>query len=302
MDKERKDHFWKAAVVVLIIFLFVQSGIMIYMFNNKTDSSEMVKVQDDAVIIPRAGQVPGQSVLYNSSTPVQSAVSVKSPLNNSGMGIPSGVTGNSKSVPNVTNVLPPLPQVSSSSNGNSPINQGYTTPQSQCSNSGSCSLSAGMLPSGMSGGMMQAMMNDPFFDDDSFFGDIHEEFARMQKLMDSMFPNSGKSSVSMSIPGAGFRSMSAGSSGIKDDGKNYIVELKVPGLDKSALKAKIEGNILTVSGVKKEEVRNAGQYGSSYSSSYSSFQNSFSLPGQVDSKNVTIDYKNGILKVILPKV
>ena len=301
MNKERKDHFWKAAVVVLIIFLFVQSGIMIYMFNNKTGSSEMVKVQDDAVIIPRAGQVPGQSVLNNYSTPVQSAVSVKSPLNNSGRGVTSGASGNSKSVPNVTNVLPPLPQVSSS-NGNSPINQGYTTPQSQCSNSGSCSLSAGMLPSGMSSGMMQAMMNDPFFDDDSFFGNIHEEFARMQKLMDTMFSNSGNSSISMNIPGGGFHSVSLSSSGIRDDGKNYIVELKVPGLDKSELKAKINGNILTVSGVQKEEINNNSQYGSSYSSSYSSFQNSFSLPGKVDSKNVTMDYKDGVLKVILPKV
>jgi len=301
MDKKRKDHFWQAAVVVLIVFLFIQSGVLIYMLNGKKYIREDVKVRDDAVLVPRCIQSPGQNRVSQSSLPIRSITSTNSSVQNKRCtGCSSGCVGAS-SGSSIKNILAPLPNIGSST-GSSHVNQVSPALQPQCSNGGISGFSTTSIPSGVSGSMMQAMMNDPFFDDDSFFGDIHEEFARMQKLMDSMFPNSGKSSVSMSIPGAGFRSMSAGSSGIKDDGKNYIVELKVPGLDKSALKAKIEGNILTVSGVKKEEVRNAGQYGSSYSSSYSSFQNSFSLPGQVDSKNVTIDYKNGILKVILPKV
>jgi HSP20 family molecular chaperone IbpA len=302
MDKERKDHFWKAAVVVLIIFLFVQSGIMIYMFNNKTDSSEMVKVQDDAVIVPRGYQMPVQRNISSVSVPVQSNANIQTPLKSSGTAGSCAPCSKNAS-PAVKNILPPLPNMNSCP-GSSCGSQAVTSVLPQSMNGGNCSVSvsSSSMPSGISSGMMQAMMNDPFFDDDSFFGDIHEEFARMQKLMDAMFSNSGMGAVSMTMPSGGLHSMSLSSSGIKDDGKNYIVELKVPGLDKSELKAKINGNVLTVSGVKKEEVQNNSQYGSSYSTSYSSFQNSFTLPGQVDSKNVTMDYKNGILKVILPKV
>ena len=72
-------------------------------------------------------------------------------------------------------------------------------------------------------------------------------------------------------------------------------------MDPKEVKASVDNNILTLSGVQKEEIENKSQYGTSYNSSYSSFQNSFSLPGPIKSKGLKMEYNNNTLSVIIPK-
>jgi len=295
MNKKNVDFFWKASVVVLLVFMCVQSGILYFVLvgARKTGESTIVPVleEEDVEIKPRMNEASKDSVdsrnipkksLGNSNTPPSTSRCTQVPSSNS---------------PAIGNMLPPLPKINNNSNNQS------TMPNNALS-SGINSLSISSNPSSSTSnvGLMQAMLNDPFFSDDSFFGDIHAEFAQMQELMDTMFSNTPSGFTAHGNSGLTNLSISLKSPEIKDDGKNYILELKLPGLDKSAIKAEVNGNVLTLSATQKEEIRNSGQYGSSFSSSYSTFQNSFSLPGKVDSGKIKFNYKDDVLKVFLPKV
>ncbi len=88
---------------------------------------------------------------------------------------------------------------------------------------------------------------------------------------------------------------------VKSEKDNYVVQLNMPGLDKSNVKAKVNGNMLTISGVQTRENRKSNQGGNYYSSSSSHFQTSLALPGPVKTDRMKVDYNNNVLKVILPK-
>ena len=294
MQTERKDIFWKVAVVVLFVFVLVQSTILYFVLFRPENSKQVrMEEQADAVIVPRTNTVQQNTMPMNSGNYMRQRQQAQL-----GGTSKSGSTNNTSGNACV-NMLPPLPQISPQqpqASCTSPVissNLSSTCPGGICNTTITTSRNANI------NGMMQAMMNDPFFDNNSFFGNVDEEFARMSQLMDAMFSGG----MSSNFPSSTFsRGATSTSYQLKDDGKNYIFEMKISGLDKSDVKAEVNQDILTISGTQKQEVRNNTQYGNSYSSSYSSFQNSFRLPGKVDNKNIKVSYDNKMLKVILPKV
>lgn len=81
----------------------------------------------------------------------------------------------------------------------------------------------------------------------------------------------------------------------------YIMRFDVPGVDKDDIHIELDGNRLTVSGERTEEheEKDEKQYVSEMS--YGEFARSFTLPEQVDVDQVNADFKNGVLKVTIPK-
>jgi HSP20 family protein len=295
MQTKRKDIFWKVAVVLLFVFVLIQSTVLYFVLYKPMATQNAVSVEKaDAVIVPRGYRVT------HSSRPLQqgnySTARTVTPQTQSNL---LSNAGNQKCSLNnsCTNILPPLPQVpiqQQVSQSSPIISQGLSGQGQQITPNSTMTLGTGSLT-----GIMQAMMNDPFFEDDSFFGNMGEEVARMQELMEAMFPQ-GNMQTSTNMHNG--RLSLNNSINLKDDGNNYVFEMKISGLDKSDIKAEVNKGILTISGTKKQQVQNNSQYGGTYSSSYSSFQNSFMLPGKVDAQNIKVDYNNNILKVILPKV
>ena len=139
---------------------------------------------------------------------------------------------------------------------------------------------------------------DPFFSGNTIRADI----ARMEKMM-SMMMNMRFPQPSMHIPRNSFqwRNTTPPALKLSADKKCYIVTMKIPGLDKSEINARLDGDMLTISGVKREKSTFSGRGGSSSMTSYSSFQNSFLLPGHGNPDKMKIDYKNDILTVKIPK-
>ncbi len=88
---------------------------------------------------------------------------------------------------------------------------------------------------------------------------------------------------------------------VRSEKDNYVVQLNMPGLDKSNVQTRVNGNMLTISGVQTKENRSSAQGGNYYSSSSSHFQTSLTLPGPVKTDRMKVDYSNNVLKVILPK-
>ncbi len=88
----------------------------------------------------------------------------------------------------------------------------------------------------------------------------------------------------------------------KDD--EYVVELAAPGMTKKDFDIEYENDILTISSEHKEEVEDKDKddyYRKEFS--YQSFQRSFRFPQEVvDADRIKANYKDGILRLSLPKV
>jgi HSP20 family protein len=88
---------------------------------------------------------------------------------------------------------------------------------------------------------------------------------------------------------------------IREDEKNYFLELAVPGIDRNNLKIDINEDVLTISSETKNESDETKEGYKRKEFSYSSFCRSFYIPENVTREKIEANYKEGILSVVLPK-
>ncbi|MCX7858159.1 MAG: Hsp20/alpha crystallin family protein [Deltaproteobacteria bacterium] len=82
---------------------------------------------------------------------------------------------------------------------------------------------------------------------------------------------------------------------------SYVVKAELPGIDPKNIDISLTENMLTIKGEKKQEKEEEGENYHFVERSYGSFTRSIKLPGQVQSDKISASYKNGVLKVVLPK-
>lgn len=88
---------------------------------------------------------------------------------------------------------------------------------------------------------------------------------------------------------------------IREDEKNYILDLAVPGIDKNDLKIDINEDVLTISSETKNETEENKDGYKRKEFSFSSFCRSFYIPENVNRDKIEANYKDGVLAVALPK-
>ncbi len=82
---------------------------------------------------------------------------------------------------------------------------------------------------------------------------------------------------------------------------SYVVKAELPGIDPKNVDISLSENVLTIKGEKKQEKEEEGENYHFVERSYGSFVRSIRLPGEVQSDKISATYKNGVLKVVLPK-
>tara|TARA_R110001583_G_scaffold46933_7_gene147063 strand:- start:1296 stop:1802 length:507 start_codon:yes stop_codon:yes gene_type:complete len=86
-----------------------------------------------------------------------------------------------------------------------------------------------------------------------------------------------------------------------DDDDKIVVRLEAPGLEKSDFDLEVLDNYLVVRGEKQiERERNDGHYHVT-ECAYGSFERAIPLPDEVDSAKARANYKQGVLRIELPK-
>lgn len=98
------------------------------------------------------------------------------------------------------------------------------------------------------------------------------------------------------------RTTSMPSVNIREDEKNFTLDLAVPGMDKKDLKIDISEDVLTISAETKSDKEESGTGYMRKEFSYSSFCRSFYIPDNVNREKIAASYKDGILSVELPKM
>jgi len=81
---------------------------------------------------------------------------------------------------------------------------------------------------------------------------------------------------------------------------DFKVEVAAPGMEKKDFNINLDNNVLTISSEKKEEKDKKGNY-TKREFSYSSFERSFTMPDSVDVVKIAAAYKDGVLRITLPK-
>ncbi|WP_028891947.1 Hsp20/alpha crystallin family protein [Tenacibaculum sp. 47A_GOM-205m] len=90
---------------------------------------------------------------------------------------------------------------------------------------------------------------------------------------------------------------------IKNNENEFIVDVAAPGMNKDDFQINIENDILTISSEKKEDKEETNDNYTRKEYSYMSFKRSFTLPkGIVDYEKIKATYKNGELKISIPKL
>jgi HSP20 family protein len=86
---------------------------------------------------------------------------------------------------------------------------------------------------------------------------------------------------------------------VYQDNDQFTVYAELPGLKKEEIEISLNGDTLTIGGERKYEA-NGGQ-GFRAERYFGKFQRSLTLPVSVNSEKINATYKDGILKVVLPK-
>ena len=88
---------------------------------------------------------------------------------------------------------------------------------------------------------------------------------------------------------------------IKENEKDYELELAVPGRKKEDFNIEIDNNVLTVSSEIRTDNEVTEENFTRREFGYSSFKRAFTLPETIDEDKIKADYSDGLLRFTLPK-
>jgi HSP20 family protein len=126
--------------------------------------------------------------------------------------------------------------------------------------------------------------------------DVFADLFNMQKDMNRMLTNFWGNDADLGSVQGWYPAVDVAET--KDE---FQVKVEVPGMNKDDLKIKLQENVLTVQGEKKQETETKEQNYHRMERSYGSFCRSFRLPSLVKADKIDANYKDGVLSIKLPK-
>jgi len=82
---------------------------------------------------------------------------------------------------------------------------------------------------------------------------------------------------------------------------HIVLEAELPGIDAKGVDIRVENNVLTLRGERKFEAEVKQDSFHRVERTYGAFTRSFTLPTVVDTEKIKADFKDGVLKLTLPK-
>lgn len=125
----------------------------------------------------------------------------------------------------------------------------------------------------------------------------NDPFARMHREMDRMFddffgdarPDRGGLLLKPSVD-------------IAESKKAYRISVEVPGIEPDQIDLHVEGDTLVLSGEKRQESEDDDEGFHRVERSYGQFRRVLALPEDADADGIKADFKNGVLKIRVPRV
>jgi len=142
----------------------------------------------------------------------------------------------------------------------------------------------------------------------SFAGEAWRPFDALRKEIDQLFEDFGEGFWGRQLrPFSAFerawpkKFVSAPVVDVAETDKSYEITAELPGLDEKNVEVNVADGGITIKGEKKEETEEKQKDYYVSERRYGSFQRSFTLPEGVDADKIEATFKNGVLKLTLPK-
>lgn len=89
---------------------------------------------------------------------------------------------------------------------------------------------------------------------------------------------------------------------IEENEEHILMSFDFPGMKQGDFSVKVEGNKLILAGERKREVKESDKDTYTFHGrQFGSFYKAFALPQSVDRSKIEADYRDGVLRVVLPK-
>lgn len=88
---------------------------------------------------------------------------------------------------------------------------------------------------------------------------------------------------------------------IYENKEQIVLEAELPGMKREEFDLTVENNTLTLRGERQFEKKQEADNYHRVERAYGSFTRSFTLPNTVSGEGATADYRNGVLRVVIPK-
>ena len=138
---------------------------------------------------------------------------------------------------------------------------------------------------------------------------VWDEMRRMQEQMDLAFDNffkTGPFTANSMLEGPKSKEIidyKNPTADVWETEKEVMAEIDIPGVDKKDIKVEVDDSGIEIKAETKSEVEQKDKKKGLYKleRNYSGFYRKISLPNNVDSSNAKAEYKNGVLKISVPK-
>jgi HSP20 family protein len=88
---------------------------------------------------------------------------------------------------------------------------------------------------------------------------------------------------------------------IFENENEVVLKAELPGMNPKDIDVKLENNVLMLKGERHFEKETKEENYHRVEREYGTFSRSFALPSAVNAEKVTAEYKDGVLKIVLPK-
>lgn len=86
-----------------------------------------------------------------------------------------------------------------------------------------------------------------------------------------------------------------------ESGRGYDISIELPGMDAGDIDLKVEGDVLVVSGEKRDEREEQDRNFYLVERSYGAFRRAFRLPEDVDKERISAEFARGVLNISMPR-
>jgi len=124
------------------------------------------------------------------------------------------------------------------------------------------------------------------------------EFDRLRREMDLLWDSflEGRPGRKMRLEGEWLPSLD-----VTETKSDLLVKAELPGMNPQDIEISLNEGVLTIKGEKKQEKEEKEEGYHLIERSYGTFTRSIRLPKDVQSDKINASFKNGVLKVVLPK-
>jgi len=123
------------------------------------------------------------------------------------------------------------------------------------------------------------------------------EFEQMTNRMNNLISRSILPSIDEQIASAEWSPLVD----VEESEKEYTIKAELPDVQKQNVKVELENGNIRISGERKLEKEESGRRFHRIERNYGAFERCFTLPEGTERKNVSAEFKDGLLKVHLPK-